>query len=259
VNPGPALYAEFTDPRLVALYDTVCPFAADTEFFLGLAGQLTEGTAGTSQGTIVDVGCGTGLLTAELARRGHRVTGLDPAPQMLAVARRRPGGERARWVAGYPDALAAGQAGLVLMTGHVAQVIASEPDWRAALAGAYRVLRPGGRLAFDSRDPAARAWTGWTREASSRRLEAPGQGPFELWTELTSMRGGLAEFTGHYWFGPGRELVSRGTIRFRTAAELERSLAGAGFRVEQVYGDWDGRPPGPGTPELITVAVRDPA
>src|SRR5436309_2957648 len=34
----------------------------------------------------LDVGCGTGFLSLELDRRGHRVTGIDFAPQMLAEA-----------------------------------------------------------------------------------------------------------------------------------------------------------------------------
>src|SRR3954447_27070751 len=37
----------------------------------------------------LDAGCGTGFLALELAARGHRVTGVDFAPSMLAEARRK--------------------------------------------------------------------------------------------------------------------------------------------------------------------------
>src|SRR5579864_2045693 len=37
----------------------------------------------------LDVGCGTGFLSLELARRDHRVTAIDFAPAMLALARRK--------------------------------------------------------------------------------------------------------------------------------------------------------------------------
>src|SRR5262245_7405038 len=37
----------------------------------------------------LDVGCGTGFLSFELAARGHRMTGVDFAPAMLVEARRK--------------------------------------------------------------------------------------------------------------------------------------------------------------------------
>src|SRR6266481_8637572 len=37
----------------------------------------------------LDAGCGTGFLSFELAGRGHRVTGVDFAPAMIAEARRK--------------------------------------------------------------------------------------------------------------------------------------------------------------------------
>jgi predicted RNA methylase len=51
--------AEFTDPRLVAVYETINPYAADAQpgFYSQLAAEL--GAA-----AIVDLGCGTGLISA---------------------------------------------------------------------------------------------------------------------------------------------------------------------------------------------------
>src|SRR5881409_3776031 len=37
----------------------------------------------------LDAGCGTGFLSFELAARGHRVSGVDFAPAMIAEARRK--------------------------------------------------------------------------------------------------------------------------------------------------------------------------
>jgi hypothetical protein len=51
--------------------------------------------------------------------------------------------------------------------------------------------------------------------------------------------------------------VSEGRLRFRSQAELTQSLADAGFAAERVYGDWDRRPAGPRTRELIVIAQRD--
>src|SRR5204863_6201906 len=43
----------------------------------------------------LDAGCGTGFLSFELASRGHRVTGVDFAPAMIAEARRKAAERRA--------------------------------------------------------------------------------------------------------------------------------------------------------------------
>lgn len=50
-------------------------------------GRDPKGPEPLSGLTILDVGCGGGVLTEPLARLGARVTGLDPAPTNIAVAR----------------------------------------------------------------------------------------------------------------------------------------------------------------------------
>jgi ubiquinone/menaquinone biosynthesis C-methylase UbiE len=100
-----ALSAEFTDPRLVAAYDTLNTYAPGTQpdFYLKLAQELRAST-------VIEVGCGTGLVATHLARAGVDVIGLDPSENMLALARHRPGGERVRWVLGDVSQLAAHRA-----------------------------------------------------------------------------------------------------------------------------------------------------
>ena len=55
------IFREFSDPRLVAVYDTVNPIAEYETFYLDLAAKL-------SASSIIDIGCGTGLLTCSWAR-----------------------------------------------------------------------------------------------------------------------------------------------------------------------------------------------
>ena len=52
----------------------------------------------------------------------------------------------------------------------------TDADWAATLRAAYAALRPGGRLVFERRDPAAEAWLEWNRERSYRRTVVPGVG-----------------------------------------------------------------------------------
>jgi SAM-dependent methyltransferase len=56
-------------------------------------------------GRAVDLGCGTGAHTVELARRGWEATGVDQVGRALATARSRPGADRVRFLQGDVTAL----------------------------------------------------------------------------------------------------------------------------------------------------------
>lgn len=102
------------DPRLVDLYDLDNPDGTDHDFYRSLADQVQA----TS---VVDLGCGTGLLTVTLVRPGRAVLGVDPSPAMLRVARDRPGAGRVRWLDGDSRSIPTGAADYAVMTGNVAQ------------------------------------------------------------------------------------------------------------------------------------------
>jgi len=90
---------------------------------------------------ILDVGCGTGQLTSDIARSGAAVTGLDKSPEMLAEARKN-----------YPD--------LTFVAGDAASFQFAEPfdavfsnaalhwvkDAESAVRSIAQALRPGGRF-----------------------------------------------------------------------------------------------------------------
>jgi hypothetical protein len=175
---------------------------------------------------------------------------------MLALARRRHCGERVEWIEG--DALRLGEvgAGLAIMTGHLAQIVRDDEVWSATLAAIREALGPGGRVAFESRNPLPLSWTAWTPQTSRRRVQDAVVGPVEVWFQDPKVDGDLVRYEIHYLFGrTGGELVSHTELRFRTQAELSRSLSDAGFSVESVFGDWDGRPIDAASGELIFVAA----
>jgi len=95
----------------------------------------------------LDVGCGTGFLSLELAARGHRVTGIDFAPEMLALAKEKAAKAGAAIRFEHADAenlpFAAASFDLVI-TRHVLWTL---PHPEAAIVEWMRVLRPDGRLA----------------------------------------------------------------------------------------------------------------
>lgn len=100
---------------------------------------------------------------SELAKRGHRVIGVEPSGAMLALARCRRCGEQVEWIEG--DALRLGEIGgevgadLAIMPGHVARIIRDDEVWPATLAAVREALGPDGRVAFESRNALAREWT----------------------------------------------------------------------------------------------------
>lgn len=239
----------YVEPRLVALYDIDNPRGADTDFYLDLAKALNART-------IIDVGCGTGLLTRELAVAGRHVTGIDPAPAMLAYARSQPGAEQVQWIEGDASTLGKAEADLVIMTGNVAQVFLEDAEWAATLRAIYYALRPGGYLAFESRNPDDRAWERWQRAFTYEQVNSP-YGPLTCWLELVSVENDRVRFAGHNIFtATGETLVVHSELRFRSQAELSASLTNAGFTVEQVYGNWQRGPVAGASRVLVFVAQR---
>jgi SAM-dependent methyltransferase len=221
----------YVDLRLVELYDIENTRGVDTDFYLSLAAELEAKK-------ILDLGCGTGLLTLELARVGHEVIGVDPATAMLNIARRQPDASLVRWVEGDSTALGTPNADLLTMTGNVAQVFLEDSEWLTVLHHIHAALRSGGYLAFESRNPDAHEWERWNRESTYEQIDSP-FGLMECWLELIRVGNGCVLFEGHNIFKTtGEVVVASSELRFRTREELTGSLIDAGFVVESVYGDW---------------------
>lgn len=96
----------------------------------------------------LDVGCGTGFLSLEMAKRGHRVTGGDLAPSMLALAREKAAalGLSVQFQEADAENLPFAAASFDLVISR--HVLWTLPHPEAAIADWKRVLRPGGRLAI---------------------------------------------------------------------------------------------------------------
>jgi SAM-dependent methyltransferase len=240
-------YTEFSNPRLVAFYDHLNPLDVASEFFCDQAKRL-------GARTIIDLGCGTGLLTCELSRRGHNMIGLEPSPAMLAAARAKPGAEHVSWIDGGYERLAGLQADMLLMTSHVAQFFLEDAEWDAMLKAARAALEPGGHIMFDSRNPLAKPWETWRRDAVEQQVATEGT-DVRMWPQLQEVKGRRVVYELHYLFGKSQdELISVNELVFRSRDDLGRSLADSGFAVKEIYGDWDGSALGDHSPEMIFVA-----
>lgn len=169
----------YGDAELVTLYDSDNPGGRDHAFYRALADEL-------GATTVVDLGCGTGLLTRSFAAPGRTVVGVDPSATMLDFARRQPRAGGVRWILGDATALpGSGDVDLVVCTGNAIQHISTEelPTALIHIAGA---LRPGGIVSFESRNPSFREWERRTPQATVGERETP-FGHLREWLEVTSV------------------------------------------------------------------------
>lgn len=200
----------------------------DLDLYVDLASKLGARTA-------LDIGCGTGVLALRLAERGIEVTGVDPAAASLNVARGKHDAEHVTWLLGDVTNVPPARRDLVVMTGNTAQQFTRDKDWRVLLERVHDLLTPGGHLVFETRDPAARAWETWTREATTTTTDLPGIGAVETWTQVTSVTPPSVSFRSCWTFASdSTTLTSNSTIRFREIDELRSDLTNAGFTVTDV-------------------------
>jgi SAM-dependent methyltransferase len=140
-------------------------------------------TIGPGQ-SVLDVGCGTGVLACAAAERagpGGRIVGLDPNEQMLAVAQRK--STSVTWQLGRAESLPFDDASFDAVVSQFALMFfESKP---VAVAEMLRVLRPRGRLVIAvwdalERAPGYLALTGQLRELFGAKVADAMHAPFAL-------------------------------------------------------------------------------
>jgi SAM-dependent methyltransferase len=205
---------------------------------------------------VLDVPCGHGRHSLELARRGCRVTGLDFSADALALARQgasRNGlpvewteGDMRRlpWRAEFDAAFCAGNS-----FGYF-----DDAGNQSLLDGVGRALRPGGRFLLES---------GWIAEAlladfhERLDLKVPGGIRFRAQNRYDPAEGTVESlFTVSRC---GKTLTRPGRHRVYTYRELLRMLEAAGFGDFEAFGSVAGEPFALGSRRLLLTATRGAA
>ena len=102
---------------------------------------------------VLDVGCGTGVVSVTAGRRGAQVTGLDLTPELLERAREnsRIAGVEITWLEGDVENIPFADAAFDAVLSQFGHIFAPRPE--VAIAEMLRVLKPGGTIAFSTWPP----------------------------------------------------------------------------------------------------------
>jgi SAM-dependent methyltransferase len=153
--------------------------------------------------TIVDLGCGPGLLASAVGRAGYPVYGVDLSPDMLALARVR--APDAEFHLGSFLDVTLPECAAVVSIGECLSYLFDEANTDAALGRLFRrihaALTPSGLFVFDVVEPGRAS----AREAVQRFRESPD------WTVLVTAQEDRQ-----------RQILTREIITFRRVGELWR-------------------------------------
>ncbi|GIH63848.1 class I SAM-dependent DNA methyltransferase [Microbispora siamensis] len=194
--------------------------------------RLAEG------GPVLEFGIGTGRLALPLAARGLAVAGVDGSPDMVAILRDKPGGDRIPVTVGdFSEVRVEGRFALVLLAFNTVFALPSQDAQVRCFHNAAAHLRPGGRFVVETwvPDPAA------FRDRTSLRLlsldedevvvEAARLSPAEQFMHTTKLR----------MTADGLRLLPA-NHRYAWPCELDLMARLAGMEREHRWADWSGAP-----------------
>ena len=207
-------------------------------------------------GPVLELGCGTGRISAPLARAGAHVVGIDRSAPMLERAHTRASalnrrlttrtGGQLQLVRGDISSLPFPSAFFELVAAPygILQSLVRERDLAATLDSVARVITPGGLFGVDL-VPDVPGWREYTDKIQMRGKAAGG-------THLTLIESVRQDPRRKLTIFEQRYIVRRGGRRsehpfqltFRTLPikGMTRRLERAGFAIEAVLGDYRGRP-----------------
>ncbi len=208
---------------------------------LPAARVVLDRAAPTRAEHVLDVGCGTGNAALLVAARGIRVTGVDPAPRLVDVARSHAAVQRldATFATGTAAALPLPD-GAADVTLSVFGVIFA-PDPAAAAAEMARVTAPAGRIALSAwipEGPVSRA-ARISGDAVRRALGMPSSVPF-AWHDRGALAGLLRPHGFEVELYEHRHVFTAESPRAYVEAEFEaHPLWVAGRAILEPRGELD--------------------
>jgi SAM-dependent methyltransferase len=186
---------------------------------------------------VLDLCCGHGRIALELARRGHRVTGLDLSERSLAHAREAAGREglELEWIHADMREVPEGPFDAIVNVFTAFGYFEEEAENQRVLDGVARALRPGGRFLIDVINPLTLA-----RRYRDSDWEELDDGVLFLQRHRWDFLGGRNEAHWSFVHPDGRRGELHHSLRMYAPHELRAMLERAGLEVTGAWGDWEG-------------------
>lgn len=210
--------------------------------------------------TVLDLACGTGSLTRELALRGYEMIGVDRSPEMLSQA-----AEKNRGLAPVEPVLLCqsmekldlyGTADACVCCLDSVNYVTDPKKLQKAFERVRLFLTPGGLFLFDVNTPAK------LEGLDGQVFLDETEDTYCVWRAEYSRRSRICSyFMDIFRLDPSTGRWDRGEELHRerayTVAELTAMLEGAGFRNIKTYGNLKMRPPMPGEQRVFFTARKD--
>jgi len=222
-------------------------------------GDFLESLVNARPSSIIDIGCATGALIADLSQRGHKTVGVDLDDEMIRIAK-----ESNEDSADGPDFFAlnmmeidrrfpSASFDLASCLGNTLPHLQSLDAILDFFRKVHKILRPGGKIAIQivNYDRIMREKSGELpfiendKIAFSRKYIFPGASPLvEFHTLIQDKRN-------------NKEVANKSMLYPLLSGEMSSALRDAGFRNCAFYGDFSKIPYNPGeSPALIAVGEK---
>ena len=211
-------------------------------------------------GPVLEIACGSGLVTIPVAAQGLDVSGVDLSRPMLEHARKKAEAQHLniRWVEADARSFNLGtQYKFIYLTGNAFQAFLLREDQETLLASVKKHLAPDGIFAFETRNPSGHDLTDQLEEEFDQPyISVEGHQVSVYFTQRYDPLSQVMYWTSFRRWNDGEQDHSKQTriaCRFTHPQELEALLHYNGFQVIQQYGNWNKEPLSASSESIISI------